>query len=329
MKIVIVTNALSGGGAESSMRLINNHLRLSGTDSTLLCLNKTNEGVTSGGEIQLDRKWKSGIFQTISNYVDFCRVVKSIKPDFIVVNCELPELYAAFIPGKINKLICVEHTSKPWDGRKVLGSIVRSILLVRKSLWVTVNSSQKSVWRVGVEAIYIPNPVEIPKLATSKMVPPDFVFVGRLRKEKGIGSILQAISEEKKSIDIFGSGDLEEGLRARYSHVAVFHGFVDTPWKFISPEQVLIVASEYEGDGKVIVEGILAEVPILLLDNLDLRRFELPDLNYFTDGEDLRKKLHACLLHKEDYRPNNEKIIELKAERDTSSVVDSWKKLLI
>ncbi len=325
---MIVTNALSGGGAESSMRLINQHLRLSGKDSTLICLNKTPKDVTSTGEIELDRKWKSGIFQTISNYVDFCWAIKEVKPDVIVVNCELPELYTAFIPGKVKKIICVEHTSNPWAGRKILGYMVRGILRLRNSLWVTVSKNKKAIWPIGVQAIYIPNPVEVPKLATSRVAPPDFVYVGRLRREKGIESILAAVADEGKSIDIFGTGDLEEALVVQYSQTAQFHGFVEQPWKCISPEQVLIVASEYEGDGKVIVEGILARVPILLLDNTDLRRFELPDRNYFIDSDHLRRKLNDCLSNKEYFRPDDQKSLTLKAERDVSSVVDSWQKIL-
>jgi hypothetical protein len=139
---------------------------------------------------------------------------------------------------------------------------------------------------------------------------------------------LHATSLESRRIDVFGSGDLEAKLKAKFSGVAVFHGFVNDPWKFISPEQVLIVASEYEGDGKVIVEGILAGVPILLLDNPDLRRFELPDHNYFASSSDLRKKMNDCLLHRQDYQRYEYKSVELKAERDITSVVGDWVKTL-
>jgi glycosyltransferase involved in cell wall biosynthesis len=328
MRIVIVTNALIGGGAENSMRMINQKLRLSGMDSTLVCLNASEESKTSEGEIQLSRRWKSGAFQTILNYIHFFRKIRALKPESILANCELPELYVAFIPIKFKQITCVEHTSKPWAGRKVMGYVVRRILLIRKSNWVTVNSSQKYIWPCGTDAIYIPNPVKIPTLATISNAPREFVFVGRLRPEKGITAILDAISDEKKSIDVFGSGNLEKELKEVYSNVASFHGFVDEPWKFISPEQVLVVASEYEGDGRVIVEGILARVPILLLDNIDLRRFELPDRNYFSGADDLRTKLNDCLLHKEDYRPSIERMKELRAERDVNSVVDTWAKSL-
>lgn len=328
MRIVIVTNALSGGGAETSMRIINQKLRLSGMDSTLICLNASEGCETFEGEIQLSRKWKSGVFQTILNYIHFFRIIRALKPESIVANCELPELYVALIPIKFKKLTSVEHTSKPWAGRKLMGYVVRRILLIRKSHWVTVNGSQKYIWPSKTDAIYIPNPVKVPTLATTRIAPREFVFVGRLRPEKGIAGILKAISDENKSIDVFGSGNLEEKLKEIYSNVAEFHGFVDEPWQFISPEQVLIVASEYEGDGRVIVEGILARVPILLLDNIDLRRFKLPDRNYFSSNGDLRAKLKDCLLHKEDYRPSFERIMELKAERDVNSVVDTWAKSL-
>ena len=328
MRIVIVTNALTGGGAETSMRMINQKLRLSGVDSTLVCLNASEGSKTSEGEIQLSRRWKSGALQTILNYIHFVRKIRALKPESILANCELPELYVAFIPIKFKQITCVEHTSKPWAGRKVMGYIVRIILLLRNSNWITVNSSQKYIWPCRTDAIYIPNPVKIPSLATTSNSQREFVFVGRLRPEKGITEILHAISHEKQSIDVFGSGNLEEKLKEIYSNVAVFHGFVNEPWKFISSEQVLIVASEYEGDGRVIVEGILARVPILLLDNVDLRRFKLPDRNYFSGVDDLKAKLNDCLLHKEDYRPSIERMMELKAEREINSVVDTWAKSL-
>jgi glycosyltransferase involved in cell wall biosynthesis len=328
MKIVIVSNALSGGGAETSMRVINQRLRLSGEDSTLLCLNYTKESDTKVGEMQLGRNWKSGFFQTFSNFFDFYQAIRDLKPDIIVVNCELPELFVAILPKKINRMICVEHTSKPWAGRETLGRLVRGVLWIRKPRWITVNKSQKHIWPLGVKAMHIPNPVETPVLAPEGKNQADFVFVGRIRKEKGIQLVLEATANVKKKIDVFGSGNLEDELKSKYSAIVTFHGFVNDPWRFISPSQILIVASEYEGDGRVIVEGLLAGLPILLLDNSDLRRFGLPDTNYFADEIDLREKMTDCLLDAQKYKFEGTKITELKHERDITFVVDSWRNLL-
>jgi len=329
MKIVIVSNALSGGGAETSMRLINQQLRLAGEDSTLICLNYTKEIDTKVGEIQLGRKWKSGLLQTFVDFIDFYRAVRGLRPDTLVVNCELPELFVAFLPKKIHRMICVEHTSKPWAGRETLGRLVRGVLWIRKPRWITVNKSQQLIWPFGVKAIHIPNPVESPVLAPEGNIEADFVFVGRLRKEKGIQVVLEATASVNKRIDVFGSGNLEDELKSKYSEIATFHGFVNDPWRFISPSQVLIVASEYEGDGRVIVEGLLAGLPILLLDNSDLRRFGLPDTNYFADEIDLRKKMTDCLRDSQKYKFEEKKITELKHERDITFVVGSWRNILI
>jgi len=328
MKVLIVTNALSGGGAESSMRIISQHLRSMGVDITLLSLNETAGDVAVTGEIELNRKWKSGVFQTAINFLDFYRVIKRIKPDSVIVNCELPELYTAFTPIRIANLICVEHTSKPWAGREFMGRIVRAILSLRKSDWVTVNSSQARIWPHGTDALFIPNPVEVPKLASKRNPNAEFVFVGRLRREKGIEMILKAIADEKMRIDVFGSGELEEALKEEYSDIAVFHGFVNEPWKFINSEQVLIVASEYEGDGKVVVEGILAGLPILLRDNTDLRRFELPEGAYFKSGSELKRKLKDCQLRKNNYRPQGDRSEKFRIERDPVAISKKWLELL-
>jgi glycosyltransferase involved in cell wall biosynthesis len=57
------------------------------------------------------------------------------------------------------------------------------------------------------------------------------------------------------------------------------------------------VPSEYEGDGLVVVEAILAGAPILLRDNEDLRRFELPDSHYFRSQKELEEKIRYIRSH--------------------------------
>jgi glycosyltransferase involved in cell wall biosynthesis len=329
MKIAIITNSLSGGGAESSMRLINKKLRLMGEESTLLCLNRSEGDVASEGEVLLDRKWNSGLLQTIRNFKHFTITIKRINPDSVIVNCELPELYVAFIPQKIKKLICVEHTSKPWAGRLILGFLVRILLAMKKAIWITVNKSKNDVWPLKSKAIYLPNPVEVPQLSVKEENQSQFIFIGRLRKEKGIEIILEAISSERKNIDVYGSGDLESHLKALYSEFASFHGFVENPWKHVSPNQILIVASEYEGDGKVVVEGILAGVPILLLDNPDLRKFNLPERNYFSNFEDLKQKLRESSSNVKDFTVDPTRASVLKKERDALSITRQWKTILV
>jgi len=328
MKILIVSNSISGGGAEKSMRIINKELRSRGHDSILLCINNSGSDIAEEGEVILRRKWNSGIAGTASSYIHFLKQLRKIEPETIIANCELPELFSALAPFSIKKFIVVEHTSNPWAGRKSLGFLVRVILNLRKPIWVTVNKRQRGIWPLNGESVFIPNPVEPPKLSSNLSPSAPFIFIGRLRKEKGIRLILDAISAEKQEIEVFGSGALEDELKSQFLTGVHFNGFVENPWQYVNQNQTLIVASEYEGDGIVIVEGILGGLPILLLDNFDLRRFELSDSSYFENGEELRRKIGRISSHRDLYQPDAGIKEKYKSERNLNSVMANWSELL-
>jgi glycosyltransferase involved in cell wall biosynthesis len=251
-----------------------------------------------------------------------------IKPDVVIVNCELPELYIAFTPQRIKRLICVEHTSQPWSGRRALGTFIRFVLARRKALWVTVNSQQKGIWPTGIASIFIANPVVVPKTVSTENNQSKFVFIGRLRKEKGIQFILNTIERVGEHISVFGSGNLQSELKSRFGNSATFHGFVENPWANIHLNQTIIIASEYEGDGMVVVEAILAGSPMILKNNEDLRRFNLPDSNYFNSLDELESKLVLAANNPEPFRPKSEIKLHYLNERDPSSIVKRWVSLL-
>ena len=328
MRILIVANSISGGGAERSMRIINKELRSHGHESILLCINNSGSDIADEGEVILRREWNSGFVGTASSFFDFFKQLRKLAPETIIVNCELPELFSALAPFSVEKFIVVEHTSNPWAGRKRLGFLVRVILNLRKPTWVTVNKKQKGIWPLNRESIFIPNPVESPKLSSNLSPSAPFVFIGRLRKEKGIRMILDAISAERQEIDVFGSGELEDELRGRFLNGVHFKGFVENPWQYVNQNQTLIVASEYEGDGIVIVEGILGGLPILLLDNVDLRRFKLSDSSYFENVEELRRKIGGISSDRDLYRPDAGVKEIYKSERNLNSVMANWSELL-
>jgi glycosyltransferase involved in cell wall biosynthesis len=328
MKILIVSNSISGGGAERSMRILNKEFNLQKIDSTLLCLNNSGQDVPLESEIILGRKWKSGLWGTLTNFREFVRIYKSKSPEVLIVNCELPELYTAILPKSVKRMICVEHTSQPWAGRRKFGRIVRSLLFLRRAEWVTVNRGESRIWPHGNHAVHIANPVDTPHLSDSQDPQVPFVFVGRLREEKGIRMILEAVSKTKKSIRVFGNGTLEEELKNKYSEVATFDGFIENPWRSISAFQTIIVGSEYEGDGIVVAEAILAGIPILLRDNQDLRRFELSDDSYFKNREELERKIKEASTNPDVFRANRMTRDRLFVERSLDAVLLKWKTLI-
>jgi glycosyltransferase involved in cell wall biosynthesis len=329
---LIVINSTSGGGAENSMMQISEELRKRAVPVAVCALNGGPDSQLKGDYI-LERKWKAGIIETFKTFIEFRLLVQKLRPTTIVANCELPEMYVAFAAPKFAKVICVEHTSNPWVGRRALGIVVRNILNLRKTKWVTVSSDAMSIWRGSQNPLHIANPIVIPGEETFQGdKPTELVFIGRLRPEKRPEWLISAAIKAELAIDIFGDGNQKEILKERFSDVSnlKFHGFVAKPWQYVSRDSLVVVPSEYEGDGMVVAEAILRGHAILLADNPDLRRFGLPEENYFLNEDELLSKILAW--KKSDRKSSqvpDSVIKSLYTARDFNTIVKQWEYLLI
>lgn len=323
-------NSLIGGGAEKSSRIIFNELAKNGIDIEMLAINKTVQKRYSGNlrEIELERNWKDGLVSTIKNYLLFVKKLREIKPSILVAHCELPELFIAFLPMLKVNYVVVEHTSTPWNGRKLLGRLVRSLLRIKRAQWVSVTSTRPSIWFGSRIPKVILNPVDQRQINSQGKVKEKFVYIGRLRKEKRPQMAIDAVINCGQAISIIGEGELIKKLQfdyAKYSDKVKFHGFVENPWKIIRDNSLIIVPSEYEGDCLVAVEAIINGFPILLSDIPDLRRFNLPSKHYFKNSEDLREKISLALIKGNSYFvPPLIKQNELKSERNLGEITLKW-----
>jgi glycosyltransferase involved in cell wall biosynthesis len=335
--ILIVVNSISGGGAENAMGLISKGLRSKGHDVHICALNK---GFESNNEIKsqhihiLNRKWRSGPVETFMNLIDFCSLLRKTKPKILIVNCELPELFVAFSAPIRSRIICVEHTSRPWNGRKKLGILVRKILKFRDVEWVTVSSNRESIWIGSKFPRYIANPVSNMGTANSRDCDePHLIFVGRLRPEKRPEWVIQAAIANSTKVELFGDGLLREELESSYSNLLgtiKFHGYVVDPWVLTCKNSIVVVPSEYEGDGLVVAEAIIRGYPVLLVDNDDLRKFQLPEGNYFKDQNELNKKIGQWHRSKgAAFRIPEEHADSLRAIRGVDSITEQWAELLL
>jgi DNA-directed RNA polymerase beta subunit len=115
-----------------------------------------------------------------------------LKPENIILNCDLPEVFGALLPRRF-KLTLVEHSQKPFGTRKFLGLIIRIMLLIKKVDCVRV-ASHFDIWCMPKKiAEVIPNALPIAKF-TPRQLPKQstinrLVYVGRLanpQKNPGI-----------------------------------------------------------------------------------------------------------------------------------------------
>ena len=84
-----------------------------------------------------------------------------------------------------------------------------------------------------------------------------------------------------------------------------------------------------EGDGMVVAEAIIRNYSVLLAENSDLRRFNLPNSNYFLDQSDLTDKLATWKMSKGAAFAVPENIISsMISERDLEVISKRWNALL-
>ena len=292
----MVVNSISGGGAENSAMKVFEELRSREVDIELMALNQIEQGQALGDEriTVLNRSWRDGLLPTVQNFLEFNRQVYRIKPKIIIAHCELPELYVAMVPMLNLHMIVVEHTTNPWNGRKTLGKIVRTLLKCRKVFWVTVTAGNKGIWLGSEQPTHIVNPVDVNSEHSTFKIDEEYVYIGRLRKEKRPEWAIKAAIENSTPIGVFGEGVLADELHQEYSRdrgLVKFYGYVENPWPMLKRETLVIMPSEYEGDGLVAVEAIINGFAIVLSDNPDLRRLGLPAKHYFRTVEELSHKI--------------------------------------
>jgi glycosyltransferase involved in cell wall biosynthesis len=336
-RIFLVSNSFSGGGAERSCNLIANLLFENGHEVFLQTIRGNDMDL-----VQAKFKNSSLNFPRTRNPLSVFlalwklqRCINQFKPTHIVINCELPEFFTAFVRTQ-GKFIVVEHTTKPWNSFPTLGRFTRLILKVRKAKWVSVSSSQQ-IW-MGPKSpdFVIPNLVDdrgsssISRVKDSRVT--RLVFIGRFAVEKN--PLFLCLLAKRLSLPILyvGEGSLRKEMISECEKVSVsiqIEDFCLDPWQHIRPGDVVIVPSLWEGDGLVVLEAIKIGIPILISDIQDLRRLNLPDKNYFQSLKGCVELLTQNSESTNNFRVSPEKVKTILASRSPSTVYKLWIQSLV
>jgi len=326
--LVIVSNALAGGGAEKTMLALHQELITKGIDCYLVALNKSLQIENIENIKVLSREWGGGIKATLINFLNFKNLINQINPKTIIVNCELPELYISLLKSYKGRIICVEHTSIPWHKKRILGVFVRLLLKLRKVEWVTVIKGEREIWFNG-KAKYIPNPyIGSANFSKSSDINPSLVFIGGLKENKRPDWVIEAGIKNSIPVNIYGDGKLKSNLESKYSNPTwniKFHGFKSNVWDLIPNNSLIVIPSEFEGDGMVVIEAIISKYPLLLSWNEDFMRFGLDSKHYFKTLNELEFLIEQN--KKNNFRnlvPDEKFIDKLKKQRSLDSILIEW-----
>jgi glycosyltransferase involved in cell wall biosynthesis len=340
--IVVVTNSIGGGGAERVMNLLSSALDTSDYKTFLIPINSSSIDLVkpSCKVIRLERDKNAGIIETARAFRKYRKAVTAITPDFLILNCDLPELFGALSRKKPKtQIIVVEHTSRPWEKRKVMGILVRLILKMKRTKWVVVQQ-KLSVWPFRhTSTVVIHNPVpsfyfdsQVGFDEKSANQPMRLIFIGRLTPEKQTDRFIKLCSASSTPGTIIGDGperkkleDLAIVLNAKVE----FAGQKLDPWEQVGPNDLVVITSEYEGDGLVIVEAILQSKPLLMPNHLEPFRFGLPDLFACASFDEYLNKIEKFKHDPGILDIPKSSIKKMRDERSIERAVKEWKNLLV
>jgi glycosyltransferase involved in cell wall biosynthesis len=336
---MIVTNSLTGGGAERSMNLLANELSKLSWPVALVPINSSgpDQVVPICKLFAIQREWQGGALDFLRAVFKFNRFARIWKPDVVVLNCDLPEFFGVLLLSH-TQLVAVEHFDRPWLTRIPLGRVVRTILRLRKVKWIAVSSHLKIWPGANTPHATIENLISEPNLllkqhsgvrksASLKRL----VFIGRLAPQKRPTWILEMGDALDLPVTVYGDGSMRnelEGIAKLSSKPVDFRGQVVNPWQYLVPGDLLVVPSEYEGDGLVVVEGIQEKIPILLSDIPDFHRFGFPKANYCIDVDEFIERARRYA-HQIDDLVVPELISKaVLSNRAPNKVVSKWVKFL-
>jgi glycosyltransferase involved in cell wall biosynthesis len=300
IRVMFVTNSPSGGGAERATNILVDALHELNVKVSLTTINRSEPDlvVPTCETFQINRTWQGGPISVLFAYLRFRKIVNSWKPSHLVLECDLPEFFGSFIKGNYKKIVVLQ-SSKPWITRLKFGEKIRRRLQNQNVLWVAV-SNHFNVWYFESEPDeVISNPLILSNLdrviqnQLNKSIS-RIVYIGRLSDEKQPAWILDIANASNLPILMVGDGVLRSQLELKSKNLKLdteFTGYVTKPWELISQGDLLIVPSQYEGDGLVVVEAIARKIPILLHDIPDLRRFNLPFQHYGLGVSEFSKRI--------------------------------------
>ena len=300
IRVMFVTNSPSGGGAERATNILVSALHEQKIKVSLTTINSSKPDlvVPTCETFQINRTWQGGPISVLFAYLRFRKIVKTWKPSHLVLECDLPEFFGSLMNGRFRKIVVLQ-SSKPWITRLKFGELIRKRLQNQNALWVAV-SNHFNVWHFNSKPdVVISNPLIFSNLEElihdqSQKLISRIVYIGRLSDEKQPAWILDIANASNLPVLMVGDGVMRSQLELKSKNLNLdvdFKGFVTKPWELVSQGDLLIVPSQYEGDGLVVVEAIARKIPILISDIPDLRRFDLPLQHYCLSVSEFCKRI--------------------------------------
>lgn len=333
--VAIVTNSLSGGGAERAMNLLADNLgKIENLDVMLIPINAgPPDLIQPNCEIsEINRLWRGGLWDTIKGFARFQYALLKFKPRVLILNCDLPEFFSALAIWRA-KCVIVEHTTRPWEGRRALGFLIRFILRARRATYLRVSEriEGSSLFKNRTVIPNIVDPkvlIQQSKVRTEKQLRGNLLFVGRLSQEKRPELFVELARTTGFKSLIIGEGLLRLSLEQQSKDIPdlKFIGQKQNPWESTSEQDLLVLTSDYEGDGLVALEAVSIGIPVAVRRTPDLERMGFPQNSYFDNIQSLGSRLHTSGFS--EFHITDAERMKILQNRNPESVTKLWLEFL-
>lgn len=334
VKVAVITNSRTGGGAERAMNTLARELSKNPRLELVMIPINTGPDDLIDPECQvfdINRTWRGTLVDSFKAYLRFQLLMRRLSLDVVILNCDLPEFLFALTFSKA-KVIIVEHSTKSWETRRLIGKLVWLGLRWRTSAVVRVTSRIQIRSPKPKNDLVIPNPLPS-EIVSRQRVGRDsqkvrLAFIGRLSEEKDPKLFCEIAAKSNLQSIIVGDGVLGSSLRESYPFFE-WLGLVHNPWDLINDRDLLLLTSKYEGDGLVLFEAMANRIPVLVRDIPDFRSFNLPEDNYFKDSHEALVKISQHTKNEKDFKLTRGFTDILLNSRNPTKIAHDWSRLIL
>lgn len=285
MKIAIMVSAVTGrGGMETVISSVVNEFNISTNENIKIFvmggsddrnwldkMEKRNYEITN---FKSNNKLKKYLESAVSTSIR----LKKYNPDIILAADEKAIFYSKVMSRlmskkpKVGSWIHFSLTSIKPLYKKFIASadfhLAISSGIKEQLIELGVNSKAK------IHLVY--NPIKIGDIMLERPeIETHFVYVGRLiyNGQKRVNDLLEALSQVKGEwkLTVIGDGKdkgqlIEKAKALKINDKIIWLGWKEDPWENISKASVLVLTSEYEGFGMVLVEAMSRGIPCISSD---------------------------------------------------------------
>lgn len=289
-----------------------------------------------------------GIGQSIKTaYVKYIKTIfalRKVKADVIITTRDIHNLLASyFAPASIKK-IAWEHNHHNND-KKYIKKIVNSCKKMDNLVLVSNELAEFYKGYLQDKVEFIPNCIDEPNNAVSKLTENNLIAIGRLSKEKGFDDLLKLYKKVSNKypnwkLNIIGDGMQKDYLldlakELKLGDKVVFHGYQNKEYinSLLKESSIYVMTSHTECFPIVLLEAMSYGIPCLSYTSAQGANEIIKDevTGYLIENRDENKMIEKLtnLIEDEKLRKKLGKNAKDESKNYSSDVIlDKWSKII-